>query len=56
MKKDGSLRLCIDHRALNNIAIKDAYHVPRINELLDIFSIAIMFSALNATNSTTNFQ
>ena len=32
-KKDGSLRLYIDYRKLNDIIIKDIYLLPRINEL-----------------------
>jgi hypothetical protein len=37
LKKDGSLRLCVDYRALNNITIKDRYALPLINELHDRF-------------------
>ncbi|MCO5605121.1 hypothetical protein L7F22_059301 [Adiantum nelumboides] len=34
-KKDGSLRLCINYRGLNQVSIKNKYPIPRIDELLD---------------------
>ena len=34
-KKDGSLRLCIDFRGLNQISKKDCYLLPLISDLLD---------------------
>ncbi|KFZ17321.1 hypothetical protein V501_01795 [Pseudogymnoascus sp. VKM F-4519 (FW-2642)] len=46
-KKDGSLRLCVDYRALNNITIKDRYALPLINELHDRFQGAKIFSKLD---------
>jgi hypothetical protein len=32
---DGTLRLCINHRQLNNMTIKNKYPLPRINDLFD---------------------
>ena len=34
-KRDGTLRLCIDYRALNQKTIQDRHPLPRIQEALD---------------------
>jgi hypothetical protein len=34
-KTDGSLRLCIDYRGLNEVTRKDAYPLPRVDDTLD---------------------
>ena len=34
-KKDGTMRMCVDYRALNNITIKNSYPLPRVDELFD---------------------
>ena len=34
-KHDGTLRLCTDYRALNNITLKNRFPLPRVEELLD---------------------
>jgi hypothetical protein len=34
-KKDETLRLCIDYKALNKITIRNWYRIPRIDDLLD---------------------
>src|SRR6266498_3165154 len=34
-KKDGSLRMCIDYRSLNEVTIKNKYPLPRIDDLFD---------------------
>jgi hypothetical protein len=34
-KKDGSLRFCIDYRVLNSKTRKDAYMLPRFDDVVD---------------------
>ena len=46
-KKDGSLRLCVDYRALNDITIKDRYPLPRIEETLNQIRGARYFTRLD---------
>jgi hypothetical protein len=34
-KKDGSRRMCVDYRSLNQVTIKNKYPLPRIEDLFD---------------------
>ncbi|KAI5649734.1 hypothetical protein M9H77_35739 [Catharanthus roseus] len=46
-KKDGTLRMCIDYRGLNNVTVKNKYPLPLIDELFDQLQGAGCFSKLD---------
>ena len=47
VKKDGSMRLCIDYQNLNAMTIKNKYPLPRIDNLLDQLRNAKFFSKID---------
>jgi hypothetical protein len=46
-KKDGTLRLCVDYHALNEVTIKNKYPLPRIDDLFDQLSGVCVFSNID---------
>jgi len=46
-KKDGTLRLCIDYRKLNEMTIRNSYPLPLISELIDRVKGAKYFTKLD---------
>ena len=46
-KKNGSLRMCIDYRSLNQQTVKSRYPLPRIDDLFDRLQGAQVFSSID---------
>ncbi len=46
-KKDGTYRMCVDFRMLNDITIPDAYPLPRTDDLIEALGSASLFSSLD---------
>ena len=47
VKKDGSMRMCINYRKLSKVTIKSRYPLPRIDDLLDKLQGACVFSKID---------
>jgi hypothetical protein len=47
LKKDGTQRLCVDYRALNEVTVKNKYPLPRIDDLFDQLLGACVFSKID---------
>jgi hypothetical protein len=46
-KKDGSRRMCVDYRSLNDVTVKNKYPLPRIEDLFDQMRSARVFSKID---------
>ena len=53
-KKDGEVRYTVDYRKLNAMTIKDAYHMPLIEECMDTLSGTLWFHTLDLARSNTS--
>jgi hypothetical protein len=46
-KIDGTIRLCVDYRRLNDVTIKNKYPLPKIDDLFDQMNGARVFSKID---------
>jgi hypothetical protein len=46
-ENDGTQRLCVDYRALNEVTVKNKYLLPRIDDLFDQLHGACVFSKID---------
>ena len=50
-KRDGSVRWCIDYRALNEVTVKDTFPLPLIEQCLDTLAGNAWFTKLDANSA-----
>ena len=55
-KKDGSIRICVDYRKLNEVTLHDSYPLPKVQECLDALQCAKWFSTIDATSGFFQVQ
>jgi hypothetical protein len=53
-KKDGTQRMCVDYRSLNEVTIKNKYPLPRIDDLFDQLKGLVFFKRLIFDLDITN--
>jgi hypothetical protein len=56
LKKDGTQRLCVDYRAMNEVTIKNKYPLPRIDDLFNQLYGVCVFSKIDIRSGYHQFK
>ena len=55
-KKTGDVRICVDYRELSKRTVKDAYPLPRPDDVQDKLTGSVIFSTLDLQSGYWQFQ
>lgn len=55
-KKTGGYHFCVDYRKVNSVSQSDAYPLPKIQEILESLSGAVIFSTLDLNSGYWQFR
>ena len=50
-KKNGKMRFCVDYRKLNEVSIKDAYPLPRMDDIFSVLGKASYYTMIDLTDA-----